>query len=422
MAPSSTEPVKPRINIPKPVPKAESVLGEFVDETPSPPPAPPAAEGGSILDEFMDETPTPEPAPKPKIREIAEAPPSSGPTTPTPSDSGKAAKDEKKLKEQQEKEAKQREKDAKEKEKKEKAEREREEKQRKQEEEKAKKKQKGPKPVQAPEEDAKKDSEDEEKAPPKRTASRADLLALAKATPTDEKKTKEKEKKEKKIKVTGQVTSGGFIRAQLYDEIDVRKYWYRAIGSGFMACVSMVFIAYLISCFSDASLLARTFIFTPYSHDNVMNEFLGLWAVTFTPFSKISLMDPNWGEDALMYMLPTILGALFIALNTKHPLYAIIGTGFFAFFSLVIPFGLLMTLPALGFMDPSSVDAGLLSAFSPVIDSWGVLTTGIAQWTRSLFIGFCFSGVLEISIVMVLIAILLSSVFFVLKRMVGIKG
>jgi hypothetical protein len=230
------------------------------------------------------------------------------------------------------------------------------------------------------------------------------------------------EKTKNDYKGKGEITETGFIRAQLFEELDVRAYWYKAIGAGFIACISMVFISYVLSCFSDKNLLARTFIFTPYSHNNVLNEFLGLWAVSFTPYSQIGMLDPGWGKDSLMYLLPTILAALIIALNTKHPLYALIGTGFFVFFSIVLPFAFLMIFPAFGIMDPSSIDAGLISAFAVVIDNWGPLTTFLAKISNSVFFGYSISGLLEISILLAILSALLAFLFLILKKMFRVKG
>ena len=99
---------------------------------------------------------------------------------------------------------------------------------------------------------------------------------------------------------------------QLFAETDVREMWYKSIVAGFIGSCSMVFISYLIYCFTSSSILEWTFIFTAYSNGNVFNEFVGLWTATFTPISGFNSFLPKWLNDWYLYLAPTLVASLIV--------------------------------------------------------------------------------------------------------------
>jgi hypothetical protein len=227
-------------------------------------------------------------------------------------------------------------------------------------------------------------------------------------------KPKEKERAAKK-----QASSRSFIREELFAEVDVREMWYKSILAGFLACSSMVFIAYIVYAFNGDSFFNRTNIFSAYSNGNVVNEFVSLWAVTFTPVSSFRYLDPEWLDSWYIHLAPTIFAALLIGMQVRNLKYSFLALIFFVMFAVLIPMAYLIIFPVFELVDPSAVDAGLISAFPAVTRNWSGYLTTIAEGTSSIFFAWCVGGAFELALVAVIFIIPFSIIFTVLHMVFG---
>ena len=233
---------------------------------------------------------------------------------------------------------------------------------------------------------------------------------VGKATKEDLKASKAESKAVKDVKPKRD------LREQLFAETDVREMWYKSIVAGFIGSCSMVFISYLIYCFTSSSILERTFIFTAYSNGNVFNEFVGLWTATFTPISGFNSFLPKWLNDWYLYLAPTLVASLIVGGYVKNIKYSLLGVVFFVFFSILIPFIFLEVLPVFNLLDPSAIDGGLLSAYPGVVNGLWLIPAWVASITHSIFVGSCTGGALELGLFMLPFTFVFAIVFSILSR------
>jgi hypothetical protein len=213
--------------------------------------------------------------------------------------------------------------------------------------------------------------------------------------------------------------SKGIVREQLTGTIDVREMIYKAMTAGFIACISMMFIAYIIYCFEDSSFFTRTLIFTAYSQGNVMNEAIGLWTVAYTPVSAYTSLDADWLDSWYIHLAPTMVASLIIGMQVKNLKFSLLGVFFFIMFAVILPAVFLVLLPVFGIVDPSSIDAGLISAFPSVVDNWTGAQAVISEGTSSIFFAWCFGGAFELGLIASIFVIPFSVIFAILKAVFG---
>jgi hypothetical protein len=240
----------------------------------------------------------------------------------------------------------------------------------------------------------------------KRKISTDELLALtAKPSKKETKKSKENIPK---------ATKG--IRELLFEETDVRAMWYKSIIAGLVGCLSMVFIAYLIYCFSSKSILSLTTVFSVYSNGNVFNEFVGLWTATFTPISGLNSFVPGWLNDWYLYLAPVVVAALIIGVSVKNLKYSFLGVIFFIFFSILIPLIFLFILPMFNLLDPSSIDGGLIAAYPSVVSGLWSLPQWVMNISHSVFLGWNVAGGIELGLFALPFTLVFSIIFSIFAR------
>jgi len=206
-------------------------------------------------------------------------------------------------------------------------------------------------------------------------------------------------------------------RRLIFDVKDNKEMMKKAIKGAFFAVASILIINYLIFCIEDDSLLARTAIFTPYSQGSIFNEVLGLWAVSFTPISSFSLIVPEWMEDFYIYLAPAIVAGFLISLNVKSVKWALVGGIFFIVWAIVLSMIFILVLPWFGIVDPASINASLISAYSDVYTSFNGFYLTLINLTNSIFLGWTIAGSIELAGVSTVIALPLALLFNVLQSL-----
>ncbi|MHA1340471.1 MAG: hypothetical protein ACTSRZ_09610 [Promethearchaeota archaeon] len=203
----------------------------------------------------------------------------------------------------------------------------------------------------------------------------------------------------------------------IFDVKDNKEMLKKAIKGAFFGVCSILIINYLIFCLEDESLLARTTIFTSYSQGSIYNEVLGLWAVSFTPISSLSVIVPDWFENFYIYLASPIIAGFFIALNVKSVKWALVGGIFFIVWSVLLSMVFILILPWFGIVDPASINASLISAFSDVYNSFNAFYLSLVSITNSVFLGWSIAGSIELAGVATVIALPLSLLFGVLQAL-----
>lgn len=206
-------------------------------------------------------------------------------------------------------------------------------------------------------------------------------------------------------------------RRLIFDVKDNKAEMLKALKGGFLGCTIMLFINYLIYCLEDASLFSRCAIFSYYSHGSVFNDVLGLWAVSFTPISSLSIIAPEWVEDFYIYLAPAMVGGLFIAINTKNPKWSLVSGLFFLMWGILLPLIFAYILPWFGIVDPTAINSSLISAFPDVYTNFNGVYTFFINTFQSVFLGWCFAGSIEYAGLATAIALPLSLLFGVLKAL-----
>ena len=208
-----------------------------------------------------------------------------------------------------------------------------------------------------------------------------------------------------------------FNAAFLADTIDVRQMWYKSIVSGIIASIMLLLFSYFFYAFKLGSFFDRTFIFTYYSQGKPINEIIGLWAVTYTPISSFSVLNPDWIDDWVRYLGPTILSAVIIGGMTKNVRYALLGCFFFGFAGIMFTFTFMSILPLFGIVDTATIDAGIIAAFPNVIDSFNGFYTWVLRTTNSVYFGWSFAGSLELALFSIIVAVPASIVASILNSL-----
>ena len=196
-----------------------------------------------------------------------------------------------------------------------------------------------------------------------------------------------------------------FNAAFLADDIDVRNMWYRAIAGGIVASIMLLFFNYFFYAFGAGSFFDQTFLLTYYSQGKPINEVIGLWAVTYTPLSSFSILDPKWVDDWFSYLGPTMLSAVIIGGFTKNVRYSILGCFFFGLSGIMLAFTFMSVLPFFGVMDPTTIDAGLIATFPNVIENFNQFYSWVYLNSNSVYFGWSVAGSIELSMFAILVAV-----------------
>ncbi|MFW6310759.1 MAG: hypothetical protein ACOC1K_00825 [Nanoarchaeota archaeon] len=223
------------------------------------------------------------------------------------------------------------------------------------------------------------------------------------------KKEKVKENKEKKRKKKPKSMK------KLMNIPEPREQIIRAAGGGFAGVLSMVALTYILwGIMTDDSILYAGFMLDTLSMGNGFNSFLGIWALSFTPFTSIGDILINWQDNLLYVMIPLIFSGLVIGITTKRLTTAILGGIFFIFWGFVLPILFVYLFSIFGVFDPVIVDAILGGILEQPLNSWNY------DWLLSLFnnlyISWSAAGALEIGIVVTVIALPIAGILQLIKR------
>jgi hypothetical protein len=203
----------------------------------------------------------------------------------------------------------------------------------------------------------------------------------------------------------------------LYDIVDAKVMLQKALLGSFLGVLAITFISYLVFCLEDASILSRTGIFTPYSHGNPINEVLGYWAVSFTPITSLETIVPDWTDDFYIYLAPAMVAGLAIALKTKSIKWSLVGGVFFIMWGILLPLVFMFILPIFGLVDPTSINASLVSGYGDVYGSFNGFYTGIITMFQSVFLGWVIAGTLETAAVVTVVSLPFALIFGVLQKL-----
>ena len=203
----------------------------------------------------------------------------------------------------------------------------------------------------------------------------------------------------------------------LFDIEDSKERMGKAIIGSFLAVLSILFIQYLIYCLEDNALLSMTNVFTYYSHGEMSNEILGLWAVSFTPISSLGTIAPEWFNDWILFIAPAMIAGLCIAVKTKSVKWSLVGGLFFILWGILLPMIFVYILPIFGIVDPTSVNSGLISAYSGVYEGFNPFYLSIINLFQSVFMGWCIAGSIELAGLAVIFAIPFSLIFGILQKL-----
>lgn len=203
----------------------------------------------------------------------------------------------------------------------------------------------------------------------------------------------------------------------IYDVKDNKMMMKRAIKGAFYAVISILIINYLIFCLEDDSLLSRAEIFQYYAHGSVFNDIVGLWAVSFTPITSLEVVAPAWVEDVIIYLAPALVAGLFMAVNVKSVKWAPVAGLFFVMWGILLPMIFVLIFPLFSIVDPTAINASLISAFSDVYTNFNAFYSGIIGLVDSIFLGWCISGTLELAGIATVISLPLALLFNVLNNL-----
>ncbi len=216
---------------------------------------------------------------------------------------------------------------------------------------------------------------------------------------------KEKKKKEKKPKKPKSY--------KRYDE--PRKLMISAVGGGFLAVLSIVFLTYIFWHLTGESLIHMSEMLDNLSKGNTINAVLGIWALSFTPFTSLGVLAPNWVNDWYFFIIPVIVSGLIIALSTKKIAYTLVTGFFFIFWAIVMPLIFFFIFPLFGLCDPVIVDAVLAAILEDAIASWTPVHLWLNSILNSVFLTWCISGAIEIGLLSMLMSLPFALLFHFIK-------
>ena len=233
---------------------------------------------------------------------------------------------------------------------------------------------------------------------------------------TPEEVSKEKPKKEKKVKkekIKKSKKPKKPTSFQRYEE--PKKMMINAIGGSFLAVLSLVFFNYIFWGFSDENLINKAVMLDNLSLGNPFNAVMGIWALSFTPFTALAVLAPAWFTEWYWFMIPLIVAGLIMAISTKRIGYTLISGVFFIFWAIVLPLIFVLVLPLFGVGDPIVVDLALTGILDDAISNWTPLHYWINSIFNNVFLTWCFFGAIELGLFVILVALPFALLFHGIK-------
>ncbi len=195
---------------------------------------------------------------------------------------------------------------------------------------------------------------------------------------------------------------------RFYDTKDMREKLTSAIVGGLFAIVTLTIMAFLVSCISDTVYATMTEPFSVYSNGSALNEVLSLWAVAVTPFTQLNLIDPTWIADWLYYLLPCAISGVILVAFGKGIKYTLVAGLFFIFWGFLLPVIFTLFLPLFFNVSPTSFNAALATSF-PLTLRADPLTNIFIDFS-SLYLGWSFSGAIQMAAASLVVALPLALV------------
>ncbi|MFO8019318.1 MAG: hypothetical protein R6U96_11825 [Promethearchaeia archaeon] len=228
------------------------------------------------------------------------------------------------------------------------------------------------------------------------------------------KKKKEKAKKSKKKKKEKPKKKPKSMK-RLMSIPEPREQALRAAGGGLAGVLSVVALTYILwGIMEDESILYAGFMLDTLSMGNGFNAFLGMWALSFTPFTSIGAILVNWQDNLLYVMIPILFSGCVIGITTKRLTTAILGGIFFIFWGFVLPILFVYLFSIFGVFDPVIVNATLAGILENPLNSWNY------DWLlgifNNLYITWSAAGALELGVLATVIALPFAGILQLIKR------
>ena len=191
----------------------------------------------------------------------------------------------------------------------------------------------------------------------------------------------------------------------------------RAAGGGLLGVFAVVCWTYVLwGIFSDQNILYAGAMFDQLSMGNPWNAMLGVWALSFTPLTSLHVIFPNWLDVFYVILIPLLIAGLLIALITKRIKLSILGSLFFMFWGIVLPVLSVYVLPIIGIFDPALVDGELIGILAQPMNSAWLAPKLMPIFGNNLFISWSAAGTIEATLIVMLLALVLSAPIQLLKR------
>jgi len=183
----------------------------------------------------------------------------------------------------------------------------------------------------------------------------------------------------------------------------------RAAGSGLLGVLAVTAITYVFwGILTSDSILYAGAMIDFLSMGNTVNGMMGVWALSFTPLTSISVIMPNWADIWYWTLIPLLLSGLLMALLCKRIKIALLGGVFFIFWGFVIPVLGVFILGVFGIADPVILDSALLGILGEPMSSWNYGWI-MPFFNNNIFISWSGAGAIELGLIVMGFAVLFSA-------------
>lgn len=183
----------------------------------------------------------------------------------------------------------------------------------------------------------------------------------------------------------------------------------RAVGSGFLGVLGVTAITYVFwGILTSDSILYAGAMIDYLSMGNTVNGMMGVWALSFTPLTSITVIIPNWAEIWYWTFIPLLLSGLLMALLCKRIKIALLGGAFFVFWGIVLPMLGVFILGVFGIADPAILDGVLIGILGEPMSSWNYDWL-MPLFSNNIFISWSAAGAIELGLIVTGIAVLFTA-------------
>jgi len=190
----------------------------------------------------------------------------------------------------------------------------------------------------------------------------------------------------------------------------------RAAGSGLLGVLAVTAVTYVFwgILTSDSILYAGTMI-DFLSMGNMVNGMMGVWALSFTPLTSISVIIPNWTDIWYWTLVPLLLSGLLMALLCKRIKIGLLGGVFFIFWGFVIPMFGVFILGVFGITDPVILDSALSGILGEPMSSWNYDWL-MPFFSNNIFISWSAAGAIEAGLIVTGITVLFTALIQLVSK------